>query len=107
MQLYESSGRSLCLGMELFHTLHTVLHEFILRTGVDDYFGNPNILKCHLSEVVEQLTALRNIQEISPVLTHMRSACAAAMKEYIPYYSSMQPSHYTPVEKLLLDRLFH
>ena len=98
VHLYECSGSSLCLGMEVFHTLHTVLQEIVLRAGCDT--ADTERLKSHLSSVVNLLTTQVHLEGISPLMTQMRSACAAAMKEYVPYYSaSSQITSQTPVSR--------
>jgi hypothetical protein len=83
--LYDGSGSSMCLGVEVFHTLHTLLQEYRLRFG-DERAGQMEEVQELRAVLGASLQALAAAQQGHQGAC-MSGACAAALNDYSAYYS--------------------
>jgi hypothetical protein len=106
LQLYESSAGTLCLGVEIFHTLHTVLQDLALRLGEARLAQSSasTQLQSNLVQLLQALTAGSGAQASQ----QMHGACLASLREYFPAYDNSGTA--SPVRKdsagCLCARLF-
>jgi hypothetical protein len=83
--LYSGSGSTMCLGVEVFHTLHTLLQEYRVRFGEGRarQMAEVQELRAVLAASLQLLASVQQGHESAD----MRSACAAALADYSAYYS--------------------
>ena len=80
MELYEQSQHSVCLGVEIMHTLHAVSQEYALR------YGEEASVTSQLYTVLHDVILLVKYCSESSVAMPMRAGLHLLRDDYLSYY---------------------